>query len=67
LAEVLFRLDEDDPDVKAVMRRLGRSFLDMMVRPEHVSSVRMVIGAAERFRASASCSSRRGRARACGA
>jgi AcrR family transcriptional regulator len=49
LAEVLFRLDEDDPDVKAVMRRLGLSFLDMMVRPEHVSSVRMVIGAAEKF------------------
>jgi AcrR family transcriptional regulator len=49
LAEALFRLDPDDPDPRAVLRRLGRSFLAMMVRPEHVASVRMVIGAAEKF------------------
>lgn len=49
LAEVLFRLDPDDPDVRAVLHRLGCSFLAMMVRPEHVASVRMVIGAAEKF------------------
>lgn len=49
LAEALFRMDETDPDVRGVMTRLGISFLEMMLRPEHVSSVRMVIGAADRF------------------
>ena len=49
LAEALFRLDPDDPDTRAVLGRLGRSFLAMLVRPEHVASVRMVIGAAEKF------------------
>ena len=49
LAEALFRLDEHDPDVRAVLRGLGVSFLDAMVRPDHISSVRMVIGAADKF------------------
>lgn len=49
LAEALFRLDSADPDVRAVMRRLGLTFLALMVRPEHVSTVRMVIGVAEKF------------------
>src|SRR3978361_936925 len=49
LAEALFRLDEQDPDTRAVLRKLGISFLEMMVRPEHVSSVRMGIGAADKF------------------
>ena len=49
LAEALFRLDVDDPDTREVLRRLGWSFLEMMVRPEHVSSVRMVIGVAEKL------------------
>ena len=49
LAEALFQLDGDDPDTRAVLRRLGRSFLAMLSRPEHVASVRMVIGAAEKL------------------
>lgn len=49
LAEVLFTLDGKNPDVRSVLRRLGISYLAMMVRPEHVSAVRMVIGAAEKF------------------
>jgi AcrR family transcriptional regulator len=49
LAEALFQLDAEDPDTRAVLRRLACSFLEMMVRPEHVSSVRMVIGVAEKF------------------
>lgn len=49
LAEGLFQLDEADPDIGAVLRRLGMSFMRMMVRPDHVSSVRMVIGAADKF------------------
>jgi AcrR family transcriptional regulator len=49
LAEALFRLDEHDPNVRAVLRQLGHSFLEAMVRPDHISSVRMVIGAADKF------------------
>jgi AcrR family transcriptional regulator len=49
LAEVLFHLDESDPDVASALRRVGMSLLEMMVRPDHVSSVRMVIGAADKF------------------
>jgi AcrR family transcriptional regulator len=49
LAEVVFRLDADDPDVRAVLTRLGHSYLGILGRPEHVSSIRMVIGTAEKF------------------
>jgi AcrR family transcriptional regulator len=49
LAEVLFQLDAEDPDVRSVLTKLGRSYLGRMGTPEHVSSVRMVIGAAEKF------------------
>ena len=49
LAEVLFKLDAEDPDVRGVLTRLGHSYLRRMGKPEHVSSVRMVIGAAEKF------------------
>jgi AcrR family transcriptional regulator len=49
LAEAVFRLEPGDPDTRAVMRRLGRSFLQAMVRPEHVASVRMVVGVAEKL------------------
>ena len=49
LAEVLFKLDPDDPDVRGVMRALGLSYLRRMGKPEHISSIRMVMGAAEKF------------------
>ena len=49
LAEVLFKLDPNDPDVRAVLTKLGHSYLSHMGKPEHVSSIRMVIGAAEKF------------------
>jgi AcrR family transcriptional regulator len=49
LAEVLFSLDESDPDVRGALGRMGRSLLDKLARPDHVSSVRMVIGAADKF------------------
>ncbi|RVU21717.1 TetR/AcrR family transcriptional regulator [Methylobacterium oryzihabitans] len=49
LAENLFRLDHGDSDVPAVLRRLGLSLLDAMVRPDHVAAVRMVIGASDKF------------------
>jgi AcrR family transcriptional regulator len=49
LAEVLFKLDPDDPDVRGVLRTLGLSYLRRMGKPEHISSIRMVMGAAEKF------------------
>ena len=49
LAEALFRFDETDPDVRAAMRRLGTSFLDAMLKPDHISSIRMVVGATDKF------------------
>lgn len=49
LAEALFSLDETNPDVPAVLTRLGLSYLTMLARPEHVSIIRMVIGACEKF------------------
>ena len=47
-AERLFELDADNHDVREVLRRLGLSFVEAMVEPSHVSTVRMVIGAADR-------------------
>ncbi|MEE1655090.1 TetR/AcrR family transcriptional regulator [Microvirga sp. CF3062] len=49
LAEVLFKLDPEDPDVRGVLRTLGVSYLRRMGKPEHISSIRMVMGAAEKF------------------
>jgi hypothetical protein len=49
LAEVLFKLNPENPDVRAELSELGASFLKFMAQPAHVSSVRMVIGAAEKF------------------
>ncbi len=49
LAEVLFKLDADDPDVRSVLTQLGHTYLSRMGTPEHISSIRMVIGAADKF------------------
>lgn len=49
LAEVLFKLDMDSPDVRAVLTRLGETYLSYLGQPDHVSSIRMVIGSAEKF------------------
>ncbi|MGU3539373.1 TetR/AcrR family transcriptional regulator [Methylobacterium sp. A54F] len=49
LAEALFRLDPEDPDVRTTLTELGRTYLVEMGRCEHVSIVRMVIGASEKF------------------
>ncbi|WP_409565092.1 TetR/AcrR family transcriptional regulator [Methylobacterium sp. J-090] len=49
LAEALFRLDADDPDVAGVLTRLGHSYLTELARPDHVAVIRMVIGATEKF------------------
>jgi AcrR family transcriptional regulator len=49
LAEALFSLDAEDPDVRSVLTQLGLSYLTTMVQPDHISSIRMVIGVAEKF------------------
>jgi AcrR family transcriptional regulator len=48
-AERLFDLDEDEPDLRGVLGRLGRSLVMMMLQPDHIALLRMVIGAAEKF------------------
>src|SRR5215217_4506856 len=35
LAEVLFKLDAKDPDVRAVLTKLGHSYVSRMGTPEH--------------------------------
>lgn len=47
-AERLFELDDHNHDVREVLRRLGISFVEAMVEPSHVSTVRMVIATADR-------------------
>jgi AcrR family transcriptional regulator len=49
LAEVLFKLDAEDPDVRSVLTKLGQTYIGHFSRPEHISSIRMVIGVAEKF------------------
>lgn len=49
LAEVLFSLDETGDDIRTVLKDLGNSLLAHMIEPDHISAVRMVIGAADRF------------------
>ena len=48
-AEVLFVLDEADQDVARVLRRLGMSFMEMLVQPENTSFLRIVIAASAKF------------------
>ena len=49
LAEALFKVDPADPDIAGVLTRLGLTYLGEMSKPGHVSAVRMVIGATEKF------------------
>jgi AcrR family transcriptional regulator len=48
-AEVLFTLDESDLDVARVLRRLGKTFLDMLLRPDNLDFLRIVAGASTKF------------------
>lgn len=49
LAENLFDRTGSDGDLRDYLVRLGRRYLDVMARPAHIQSIRMVIGAVERF------------------
>ncbi|MDQ0509481.1 TetR/AcrR family transcriptional regulator [Ancylobacter amanitiformis] len=48
-AESLFTVDASITDVDALLRRIGTSFMTMMVQPDHIRLLRMVMGAAEKF------------------
>ncbi|WP_245263261.1 TetR/AcrR family transcriptional regulator [Azorhizobium doebereinerae] len=48
-AERLFVLDANEPDVEAALMKLGVSFVEAMLRPSHVATVRTVIAIAEKF------------------
>lgn len=49
LAENLFDTAGDSTDFRAHLVRIARRYLDYMAAPEHIASIRMVIGAMERF------------------
>ena len=48
-AEALFTLDENDQDVARVLRRLGKTFLDMLLSPDNLDFLRIVVGASTKF------------------
>jgi AcrR family transcriptional regulator len=48
-AEALFTLDESDEDVVRVLRRLGKTFLEMLLSPDNLDFLRIVIGASTKF------------------
>ncbi|MGQ3673718.1 TetR/AcrR family transcriptional regulator [Xanthobacter sp. TB0136] len=48
-AELLFVLDSNEPDIAKVLTRLGTSFIEAMVRPEHIATLRTVIAIGSRF------------------
>lgn len=48
-AETIFRLDPDDPDVAAVLTRLGNAFVSFLCDPRRISPVRTVIAIGARM------------------
>jgi AcrR family transcriptional regulator len=45
----LFELDPDNKDVGAVLAKLAYAYLDFLLVPDHVASIRTVIGVGEKF------------------
>ncbi len=48
-AEALFTLDENDRDVVRVLRKLGLTFLDMLLSRENLDFLRIVVGVSTKF------------------
>jgi len=48
-AEAMFVLDAAEPDLEAALTKLGLSFVEAMLRPCHVATVRTVIAVADKF------------------
>jgi len=49
-AEHLFEVDPSIDDVATLLRRIGVSFMTMMVQPDHIRLIRMVIAASKKVR-----------------
>lgn len=48
-AELVLQLDAQYSDFKEALRQLGRNYGEAVVRPGKISTMRMVVGAAEKF------------------
>ena len=48
-AEALLRWTRTIEDVVRVLRRLGKTFLDMLLSPDHLDFLRIVVGASTKF------------------
>ncbi len=48
-AEALFALDESDRDVVRVLRKLGKTFLEMLLSLDNLDFLRIVVGASTKF------------------
>jgi AcrR family transcriptional regulator len=48
-AEALFTLDEADADIARVLRKLGKTFLDMLLSLDNLDFLRIVVGASTKF------------------
>lgn len=48
-AERMFELDAGEPDIEAALVKLGVSFVEAMVRPGHMATLRMVIAVSGKF------------------
>jgi AcrR family transcriptional regulator len=48
-AEVLFEIDPGDVGVDVALKRLGESFLEHVLDPDHLALVRVTIAASEKF------------------
>src|SRR5262245_27914286 len=48
-ANAIFALDLEDPDVRAVLTRLGRAFVRFVTAPKSIQAVRGVIAVAQRL------------------
>ena len=48
-AEAVFTLEENDQDVVHALRRLGKTFLDMLLSPGNLDFLRIVVGASTEF------------------
>ncbi|MCF3935675.1 TetR/AcrR family transcriptional regulator [Acuticoccus sp. M5D2P5] len=47
-AEQVFKIEEDDREPEEVLLQLGRRFVGLMTKPDHIALIRMVMGAAEK-------------------
>jgi len=49
IGETTLQLEGDDQDVRTVLLKTGRDYLNVLAQPDHVAWLRTVIGASEKF------------------